>query len=521
MTTLFTENVSGILIVNESCYQKAFNEIDDGLIIADQDGIIQFVNRAAYLLLGYLKEELINSPLEKFYRSDPDTSVEALIHYFSRQADQSKEIPFTFKVLTVKDGSTILIEEKVSFLFGTENEPDGKLIQFKNLEEIRKTEIRSFSGKEYYLRLIENLPYLISRANTDGQFNYFNRYWLEFTGRSIDSEIYHGWLTHIHPSDRQAFEELFNTAIPKRESVRTELRLLNKEGEFRWLLCMLNPINDVAEKFSGYICLCVDITDRKIMENNLIQAKELAEAADKAKSTFLSNMSHEIRTPLNSIMGLTDVLLDTKLDAEQTKFLNVVKQSSHTLLGLLNNLLESSRLDENKEELNENIFSLPEIIGSIFNQFQHQAGQNKLSISYEIDKNTPSQLFGDYIKLQRILMNLIGNAVKFTETGFVRLYVYPEHLSGFGNADCKNTLLHFSLSDTGIGIPEDKREMIFESFTQVDSSSTRSFSGAGLGLAIVKRLTELMHGRVWLESILGQGSCFHVLLCFRTAPTIL
>jgi PAS domain S-box-containing protein len=506
--------------VNDIRYQNAFDEIDEGVIIVDQAEIIQFANSASCLLLGYSKDELIQFPLDIFYRPVPDTSVEALIHHTGRQANQSRELPFLFKMLQVKDGRTIPIEEKISALFDSENKPDGKLIQFKDLAEIREAEIKSFSSKESYLNLLENRPFLICRLNSEGQFDYFNHKWLEYTGRSIDDEIYRGWITKIYPDDKPGFEEILNTACLTRKNFRTEFRLLNHDGEYRWLACHLNPFWDISNNYQGYICLCNDITTRKNTEVELQQEQKLSEVAKIAKSTFFSNMSHEIRTPLNSIMGLTEVMLDTKLDAEQTKFLNIVKQSSHTLLGLLNNLLDLSILDENKEELYEGIFFLPEIIDTIFNQFQFQTGQNRISLTYSIQENTPCQLFGDFYKLQRILMNLVSNAIKFTEEGFVKLDVHSESLAGSGNIDKESIRLHFTLSDSGIGIPENKHEMIFENFTQVDASRTRRYSGAGLGLAIVKRLTELMNGRIWLESELNKGSCFHVVLDFKATRQV-
>jgi PAS domain S-box-containing protein len=517
MELIYLKGRSDDLVNNESLYLKAFDEIDGGLIIVDQEEIIKFVNSAACALLGYTKDELIYSPLNNFYQSVPDTSVEALIHYFARQDDQPEKLAYEFKILQVSETKTIPIEERISVLSDVENESEGTLIQFKDLTKIREAEIKSYSSKESYLKFLENRPYLICRLNTQGQFNYFNKKWLDYTGRSIDDEIYRGWISKIHFEDRPAFEELLNLAIAKHGNFKTEFRLLDRNGEYRWLICHLNPFDDITDDYSGYICLCVDITDRKNMELELLEEQKLSEVAKIAKSTFLSNMSHEIRTPLNSIMGLTEVVLDSKLDPEQTKFMNIISQSSHTLLILLNNLLESSRLDENKEELHESIFSLPEVIDAIFNQFQFQAEENKISLSYKIEKNTPCQLSGDFLKLQRILMNLVSNAIKFTEAGFINLHVHPEKISASDNKQHENIRVHFALSDSGIGIPEDKYDMVFESFTQVDSSRTRSYSGAGLGLAIVKRLTELMNGHVWIESKLGTGSCFHVVLDFKTA----
>lgn len=513
MTYLEKESVINPMIDN--FYQKALDQVEEGLIIVDNENIVQVVNKSACLLMSYAKEELINLPVNIFYQSFPDTSVEALVHYSGRQAYKPNKIEFEFKMLPLKDGRSMPIEEKVTTLFDSCKKPAGKIIQFKNLTELRETELKSFAYKESYLKFLESRPFLLGRLNSEGQFNYFNQKWLEFTGRSIDDEIYRGWISSIHPDDKQSFEELLKTACSERKNYKTEFRMLNRNGEYRWLICHLNPFNDNTDNYAGYICLCVDITHIKNIEFELMEEQKLSECAIVAKSTFLSNMSHEIRTPLNSIMGLTEVLLDTKLDTEQTKFLKIVKESSHTLLNLLNNILDSARLDENKEKMHECVFSLPEIISTLFNQFQFQAGQKNISLSYKLKRNTPCQLYGDSVKLQRILLNLISNAIKFTDKGFITLNVNPEQISGSRNGVIENVRLHFALADSGIGIPEDKTDMIFDSFTQVDSSSTRSYSGAGLGLTIVKRLTELMHGRIWVDTKLGSGSCFHVVLEFQ------
>lgn len=248
--------------------------------------------------------------------------------------------------------------------------------------------------------------------------------------------------------------------------------------------------------------LAVEISERTRAQSELAHARDDALKASRLKSEFLANMSHEIRTPMNAIIGLTNLLLETELTFEQNDFLSTINASSEALLTIINDILDFSRIEANKLELDYHPFSVRDCIEEAIDLLAQKAYGKGLELAYIMEPPIPEEYIGDISRLRQILVNLLNNAIKFTEEGEVIVSVSAASLVG------QHHELHFSVKDTGIGIPEDRMHRLFNSFSQVDASTTRKYGGTGLGLAISKQLSELMGGRIWVESDIGQGSNF-------------
>ena len=338
-------------------------------------------------------------------------------------------------------------------------------------------------------------------AGIDGRFKRVNPAFEKSLGYRPGELLDHPILEFVHPEDRRSVERALERLRQGVDMVGFESRYRCKDGSYRWLAWTC-PAPGYRETL--LYAVARDTTVRKQAELELNKAKAAAESANQAKSDFMANMSHEIRTPLNAIIGMTELVLSDRMPRErQAEFLRMVLESGESLLDVINDVLDFSKVEAGKLELEPEPFRLRDCLGDTLRTLALRVRHAELEIASDIQPAVPDVLIGDAGRLRQVVVNLIGNALKFTERGeivlTVRLLSQTDH----------HVELEFAVRDTGIGIPAAKLASIFEAFEQVDTTLTRRFGGTGLGLAICRKLTELMGGRIWVESQLGTGSVFY------------
>jgi signal transduction histidine kinase len=330
--------------------------------------------------------------------------------------------------------------------------------------------------------------------------------------------IYEAYRKLIHPDDLALSDEMYRRCLDEKKGSTFQYRLIGLDGEIRTILCVCEVVTN-AEGIPGYLKGTVqDITERMVVEKALNEAKEKAEESNKAKSRFLANMSHEIRTPLNGILGLTDVMLGENVREDHRKYLELIRDSGKNLGQLINDILDLSKIESGNLKLESIPFNFREVINTNVNPYKFLAEQKGLMLNCFFDGAIPEKVIGDPTRLSQILVNLVGNAIKFTAHGSIQLV-----FSALGHKNDEFTLQGI-VKDSGIGIPRDKQDAIFQNFTQVDESVTRKYGGTGLGLSIVKSLVNQMSGDISVNSPMdvanNSGTAFTFTLKLKTPPAV-
>jgi PAS domain S-box-containing protein len=492
------------LRVSEERFRALTQSANDAIISADATGTILSWNKGANTLFGYSEEEVLGRPLTLLM---PDSYRDA--HDRGLTRFQATGVPFVIgKTVELrglrKNGSEFPLELSLAtWETGGRKYFSGVI---RDITERKGAEETIRASEQRFRTMAETMPTTVAIYQGTGHL-YVNAATEAMLGYTRDELLHRSFLDYVHPDFREMVKAR-SLARQRGEKVasRYEIKLVHKDGRELWVDFAAATID--YEGKPAVLGVAIDITQRKEMENAHRKAKEAAEAASRAKSTFLANMSHEIRTPMNAVIGLTELLLGTELTSVQREYLAIVKDSGESLLALINDILDFSKIEAGRLELDRTCFPIREVVGDTMKGLALRACGKPIEVACHVHTDVPRFIEGDSLRLRQIVSNLVGNAIKFTQRGEVVLDIEEESSSD------DQTCLHFCVRDTGIGVPVDKQQAIFDAFSQVDASTTRRFGGTGLGLAIASRLVSLMDGRLWVESEVGRGSKFHFAVPF-------
>ncbi len=510
------------LRASEARHRMVWETATDAMVLTDPEGIVVTANPSYCRLYGYTMEEIVGHP---FTIVVPGREAEMLALYTQAFADDAPVCQRFEEHVTRSDGQELIIESHTDFVM-QQGRRVLMLSVIRDITERKRTEEALRASEARFRMLAENIPDVIYRYRFHPTFHY------EYISPSVTTVM--GYTPEEYYADPFLILRSFHPEI----QTPTNITSLHSAGACRPLICYFCrkdgrevwieqrtwPVYDDEGNLVAIEGISRDITEQKKAEDALVYAQQEAEQAACSKSEFLANMSHEIRTPLNAIIGMTTLIRSTPLTARQYEFVETIRSGGETLLKLINDILDFSKIEAGKLLLEHEPFDLCACIDESINLVDAIAAEKEIEMTAIVAANVPRFLVGDVTRVRQILVNLLGNGVKFTEQGEVvvraeilpqedRLpegYAEPQHAS----PSCR---LHLQVRDTGIGISEEGIARLFESFSQVDASTTRKYGGTGLGLAISKRLAELMEGSMWVESEIDHGTTFHVTLLLEVA----
>ncbi|MBF0303300.1 MAG: PAS domain S-box protein [Desulfamplus sp.] len=511
---------------SESKYHLLFNSMTDAFARVDMFGVIIETNLAYEFMLGFSKEELKNL---KYINITPEKwhSIEAEI--IEKQVLTKGYSDIYEKEYIKKDGTIFPAELRVFLILDEDEQPNGMWAIVRDITQRKRTEDILRKNEERYRSIYNKTPVMLQSIDKTGTLVNVSDYWLKSMGYERSEVIGRHFTEFLTETAKEYARLVYIPQFFQNGFINdAAYQFVKKSGEI--METLLSAISEIDEQgnFVRSLAVVIDITERKAMQNKLLEsnarlqkAKDEAESANLSKSRFLATMSHEIRTPMNGIIGLTDLLLTTNMTDTQNNYLKNLRYSAYALLDIINDILDLSKIEADRIELENIRFNLCEVVQKCLFMMNYKATKKGILLYAEIEPNIPKIFIGDPIRIRQIILNLVGNAVKFTEKGEIKVSVgksssddYLKYSRKDERDKIQNDFEIFPVvifvQDTGIGIPENKLQTIFESFTQAEEFTTRKYGGTGLGLAISKRLVEMMNGTINVKSSLNKGTTFIV-----------
>jgi PAS domain S-box-containing protein len=499
--------------LNEAKYKVLVEDSDLTMLVINEDGIIKFANKNVEKLVGFDPKELIGfSLMEAAHRKFKDSVRNVLTSLKNTGTFNS-----TIELQIYTNTGVKWVSCRVFPVSKEENEPgewqvviwdfdEEKMLQL----EIEAMEKERLAQQRLVQNILDNIPSAIFLKDTEGKYVLVNQKMEQMLQLPASKIIGNSDLQLIDDKARYLEFKYSDDKVLVHKTTNTFEDVVDYgEGRVEYYWITKFPLLDANGEVKHICGLATDITERKEGELKLLQAKKDAEQARAAQESFLANMSHEIRTPMNGIIGMGNLLLSTDQNEEQKEFTENIQESARNLLAIINDLLDFSKIKSGKFMFESAPFKLRQTVKKTLYPLQFKAEEKLITINTHIDNSVPDVLLGDGLRLQQVMINLIGNAIKFTTKGSVNVNISA------GEENAGYIDLQIEVSDTGIGIAENKLDYIFESFTQNNVNTSRKYGGTGLGLAIVKQLVELQQGHVWATSILGKGSTFTVIIPYR------
>ncbi len=495
-------------------------------------------NLATAKIFGYDSvESFMAVPVADFYQNPEERKM------FMAEITEKGSVRNKLFRLRRKDGTPFWASCTATAHFDKRGDVDWIDGTIEDVTERKQVEEELKNSQRRLADIIDFLPDAVMVIDAEGKVTSWNRAMEVMTGIKAADILGKGNYEHAIPFYGKRRPVLVDLVLEPVEEVvakyahlqRHEDTLLgqghitNLPGGELYFVGHATALRDSSGKIVGAIETVRDVTERKRFEDELARAKDAAESANRAKSAFLAMMSHEIRTPMNAIIGMSSLLLDSRLNAQQRDFVQTVRNSGESLLIIINDILDFSKIEAGRMELEESPFDVRECVENSLELFSFRAGNKGLELGCLIDSSVPAAIFGDPTRVNQNLVNLIGNAIKFTERGEIVVSVDARRVEKESNSQPHREgtnrsdpwfELHFKIRDTGIGIQPERMKILFQAFSQADSSTARRYGGTGLGLAISKRLAEMMGGRIWAESDPGKGSTFHFTIQAKAAPEV-